>query len=91
LKESDRITIGEDSRGDPRKSSIVDECGIVEIDRRKFVLSSPVILAMLPFRFVARRRKIAVKVAASPLSVLTASMVRRFVLLDQLAEEILCR
>jgi hypothetical protein len=32
-----------------------------------------------------------VKVTASPLSVLTASMVHRLVWLDQLAEEILCR
>ena len=33
--------------------SIVDERGVVEINRRKLILFSPVVLAVLPFRLVA--------------------------------------
>ena len=34
-------------------SSIIDERGVVEIDCRKLILFSPVVLAVLPFRLVA--------------------------------------
>src|SRR5260370_37943527 len=36
-----------------RKSSLIDERSIVEIDRREFILFGPVVLAVLPFRLVA--------------------------------------
>src|SRR5437016_12671747 len=36
---------------------MVDEGGIVEVDRRDFVLLGPVILAVLPFRLVAALRQ----------------------------------